>query len=292
MQNSGLDEIRTVGIFLGPYRNFTTLTASLLFLHPSCQVLNHAAGRILGNESLDFIAGYSEEKFQAFLRFAISASEGGRNGDFGGSITHSHAFLSHDSMREAHRNAGSALVKPEIHALVWKDSLQVSNYLRQNKTDLDALFSKNKKLRFIMPVRNPLDCAMSNLFTARASYFQGLESDVTLMPVLKAVLEEHLWFEQCRKCYPDKFFNFFQDEINQEETFVRLARYLELDAKTEWLANVRSAWELKGRRYKFPPKVVEQYRQMVVQAFSAQPEFSDRLLALAENALQSKCQSG
>lgn len=279
MPNTRLDEIDTVGIFLGPYRNLTTLTASLLFLHPFCQVLNHAAGRILGDNRLDFFANYSDETFQAFLRFAISASEGGRNGDFGGSITHSHAFVSHDAMREAHKKVGATLVKQEIHTLIWKDSLKVSQYLRQNQTDLDVLFLNNNKLRFIMPVRHPLDCAMSNLHTGRAQYFQNMGPEATLMPVVKAILDEHLWFEQCRTLHPDRFFNFFQSEINKEETFIQLANFLGLKATPEWLTHVKSAWSLKGRRYKFPPKIVEQYQQMTAQIFGEQPDFSKRLLA-------------
>src|SRR5690349_16380034 len=86
------DQIRSVCLFLGPYRNLTTLTASLLFLHPRCQVLNHAACRIFGDPRFDFLADYSERRFNDFMRYAIHASRGGRRGQFGGSITHSHAF--------------------------------------------------------------------------------------------------------------------------------------------------------------------------------------------------------
>jgi hypothetical protein len=67
---------------LGPYRNLTTLTASVLFLHPNCQVLNHAGNRIFGDEELDFIANYNNEIFEAFTRYAIYISQKGTRGDY------------------------------------------------------------------------------------------------------------------------------------------------------------------------------------------------------------------
>ncbi|MHB8529324.1 MAG: hypothetical protein ACYC8V_07420, partial [Caulobacteraceae bacterium] len=41
-----VDGVRRTAVILGPYRNLTTLTASVLALHPQCQVLNHASDRI------------------------------------------------------------------------------------------------------------------------------------------------------------------------------------------------------------------------------------------------------
>ena len=57
-RNVSIDDVRTVCLFLGPYRNLTTLTASILFLHPNCQVLNHAANRIFHDRRTDFFDGY------------------------------------------------------------------------------------------------------------------------------------------------------------------------------------------------------------------------------------------
>jgi hypothetical protein len=48
------EQVKTVCLALGPYRNLTT---SLLFLHPTCQVLNHGGQRILGDRRLDWLVG-------------------------------------------------------------------------------------------------------------------------------------------------------------------------------------------------------------------------------------------
>ena len=81
-------DCETVCLALGPYRNLTTLTAATLFLHPNCQVLNHAGNRIYGNEEVDFLSNYSKERFDRFIQFATQISIQGARGDVGGSITH------------------------------------------------------------------------------------------------------------------------------------------------------------------------------------------------------------
>ena len=50
-----IQDIESVCLTLGPYRNLTTLTASVLYLHPNCQVLNHAGNRIYGKRKIDFL---------------------------------------------------------------------------------------------------------------------------------------------------------------------------------------------------------------------------------------------
>ena len=55
-----INRVRRTAVLLGPYRNLTTLTASVLALHPQCQVLNHAGGRLLRRGALDFISSPDE----------------------------------------------------------------------------------------------------------------------------------------------------------------------------------------------------------------------------------------
>ena len=76
----------------GPYRNLTTLTASVAALHPNCQVLNHAHERILPHREVDFFSDYTSDKWNRFLQYGLRISLGGERGRTGGSIVHSHAF--------------------------------------------------------------------------------------------------------------------------------------------------------------------------------------------------------
>ena len=64
------EQLESVCILLGPYRNLTTLTCSVLSLHPQCVVLNHAGLRTLRNPKLNFLANYSPDKFSEFVRYA------------------------------------------------------------------------------------------------------------------------------------------------------------------------------------------------------------------------------
>lgn len=86
------NNLKTACFALGPYRNLTTLTAALLFLHPRCQVPNHGSDRILPNPDVNFLIEYGTEKFDAFVRYAIELSAEGTRGRHGGSIMLSHAF--------------------------------------------------------------------------------------------------------------------------------------------------------------------------------------------------------
>lgn len=91
-RNLDVQNVRSVCLFLGPYRNLTTLTASILFLHPYIQVLNHAGMRIFGNKKVDFLQDFNKETFDRFTQFAITISGKGYKGVLGGSITYGHAF--------------------------------------------------------------------------------------------------------------------------------------------------------------------------------------------------------
>lgn len=98
-----IQDIDSVCLALGPYRNLTTLTASTLFLHPNCQVLNHASDRIYGNREIDFFDDYNRRKMDRFIQFSIRISKKGRRGTRGGSIIHSHAFDSNYKVKTIYK---------------------------------------------------------------------------------------------------------------------------------------------------------------------------------------------
>jgi hypothetical protein len=114
------EQLESMCILLGPYRNLTTLTCSVLSLHPQCVVLNHAGFRTLRNARLNFLADYSPDKFREFVRYAGFASRGGVRGTYGGDIRLSHAF-DRESMRQAQASLQRSAAGP-ARCLVWKDS--------------------------------------------------------------------------------------------------------------------------------------------------------------------------
>lgn len=277
-----ISSIRTVCLALGPYRNLTTLTASILFLHPNCQVLNHAGSRIFGNESLDFISDYSKEKFETFTRYAIHISQKGRRGDYGGSITLSHAFDNQYSVKDMFYGANSSLLKQTITALFWKESLRTSNHLRLHNVELDRLFKINRQLKFLLPIRNPLDCAVSNVRTSKANIFQGINKNFGVEQVLEAILDEILWFKNLETRYPKRFFHFFEHDFNRS-TILEMANFLKLEPLEIWCENAIAAFDVKSK-YSHPKNLILFFSHQVERLFANYPDFAEKLLRFVDGS--------
>jgi len=271
---------KSVCLTLGPYRNLTTLTASLLFLHPDCQVLNHAGDRIFGRRELDFLTDYSRERLDRFIQYAIRISAKGRRGVHGGSITHSHAFDDQHAMKQVFERSGGTLVKPTVRCLFWKESLRTSNRIRERHVDLDALFRQDPRPRFLLPIRNPLDCAVSNIQTGHTATFAGLPADASTERVVHAVLDEIRWVAGLEARHPERFFHFFEHDMSRE-MLVRLAGFLDLEPLDAWLDAARAAIRLK-KGYAHEPALVEAYRKGIADRFEGHPELAAGLLYFVE----------
>ncbi|MCP4695066.1 MAG: PqqD family peptide modification chaperone [Desulfobacterales bacterium] len=276
-----ISDIRTLCIMLGPYRSLTTLTAGILFLHPACQVLNHAAIRILPEESLNFTRDYTETKYENFLRSAIRFSEGGRRGFYGGSITLSHAF-NHRVLRQTFRDRfGDSLVKSPIHSLVWKDSMKVANFIRKNQVDPGEILARNKRVRFLTPIRNPLDCAASNYAQGMGGHFHGLKNH-SRRGVLDHVLREISWFLDLQKKHPGGFFHFFENEFDRE-MLISLAAFLGLDPGNRWIEDGLKCYRLRAP-YLHAPGFIRRYEHSIKDHFHGRPPVMEKLLGFASRA--------
>ncbi len=283
IQSASIDisKLNTVCLALGPYRNLTTLTASLIALHPNCQVLNHAGNRVFAHSNLGFLTDYSDARFNAFARYAIQISSGGRRGAYGGSITLSHAF-ERDEIREAYESRfGKKRVKDEIHSLFWKESLKTSNLIRERGVDLGNIFQRNGKLRFLMPVRNPLDCAFSN--HNRAGFkvlFEGVKPESDFADVLDHVLFEFEWFLDLSEQYPGRFFYYYENSLHRQG-LIDLAGFLDVATDTQWVERCLVLNQVSSS-YAFPPDIVDLYRQIVHRRFADHPAAEMQLLGFAD----------
>lgn len=272
-----IDNLASVCLFLGPYRNLTTLTASMLFLHPDIQVLNHGWPRIIKNDELNFLSNYSREKFYKFVHHAIHMSYGGQRGSYGGSIMHAHAFADHPLMQEVFRKRyGRRGKRQTIRSLVWKESQVTTNILRENQASLRTMLDENPALRFLMPIRHPLDCAQSNIRTNTKKYLEGLESE-NLVDVVDTILEEFRWVFGLAEVYPDRFFIFFQDDFDRT-TLEKLADFLNISRNEGWLADALKVWVMK-EPYPVSEDVRIRYLELTARHFGDRPELQQRLAA-------------
>ncbi len=247
----------------------------MLFLHPQCQVLNHAGSRIFGGKS-DLFEEYSPRRVDEFIRHAVLLSAGGARGGYGGSITLSHAFDGHHRVRALFERAGLPLVKKDIRALFWKESHRIANRIHDQSTDLDLFFSADFRPRFLMPIRNPLDCAISNIKTGHVRFFKGLRDPKDVGEVCEAVLDEIQRVLQLAEQFPGRIMHFFEHSID-DQLLVYLEDFLELDHCPDWLVLAREAMTPISR-YVHPPALKEHYRAAVLSRFEEKPGTAERLL--------------
>ena len=60
----------------------------------------------------------------------------------------------------------------------------------------------------MLPIRNVLDCAVSNKKTTLAFIFDDINEDSSLKEIITAILEEHLAFFKRQQKMPAHFFHF------------------------------------------------------------------------------------
>jgi len=229
-----------IGLMLSPYRNLTTLACAALALHPHIQVMNHGFARIESEDGLKFITDGKAESLDHFCGLLIRLSEGGRQGDYGGSILHSHAF-EHDGVMAAYqRLVGDAQIKPVIQAVVWKESGRLREHLKEFQVSPLDLAAKFDQLYFISPVRNLLDHAygLQKFYATLGlqSYVRRSLADVEIDSILRYIIACHLEFWNYSRAMPTRFFMFGENEMNGK-TLHRLGRFLGVDPISDWIRN-------------------------------------------------------
>ncbi|MEJ2760328.1 MAG: hypothetical protein P8126_01990 [Gammaproteobacteria bacterium] len=274
-----IEDCKTVCLMLGPYRNLTTLTAATLFLHPHCQVLNHARERVMGREEVDFLTSYDKSRLDRFIQYATYISGSGKRGRYGGSISYSHAFESKHKINEFFSKKDHALIKKKIVCLLWKESLAVSNLIRERKIDIEDILGREERLRFLMPIRNPMDCAISNKNRSLKKMFKGIDKNSQTEDILGVILDQIAWFVALKEKFPDRFFYYFEHSIDRK-MLTDLAVFLKLSPDNNWLDNAVSAMTTKSS-YQHKNQLFSFYRETVENRFSKYPEMAEQLLAFS-----------
>lgn len=276
-QSIDISGIKTICIVLGPYRNLTTLTASIMSLHPNCQVLNHGLDRIKGDKSLNFLTNYSSETLANFLKYAIYISGGGKRGNYGGSITFSHAYAENNQMGESYRELyGDQLVKDDIQSLFWKESLYTTNILQQYPDKFQQILKENPTIKFILPVRNTLDCAESNIKTGMATIYPEIKDKTNRKKIIQRIMQDYHWFFELKANFPDRFFYYFQHEMNRNR-FIELAKFLNISADETWLQYCLKNYQVRSK-YDHSKETREFFSQTVCEMFTDFPAEKEELL--------------
>ena len=229
-------DVSSIGLFICPNRNLTTLTAAMLSLHPHIQVLNHGFERLQAAGLLRFLDSGRDDDLEDFVRGAIGMSGYGRRGDYGGSILLSHAY-DRPALRAAYEQRfGDARLKPEIKCLVWKDGARLREYVKANNIDPIRLAERLPRLRFISPMREPV----AHLRSLRRYYSAELPDyvrpslpDLSQESVARYILSAHADFLNWRKRRPTQFLPIFEADLDQNGA-LRLLAFLTLASEQAW----------------------------------------------------------
>jgi hypothetical protein len=267
-----IDKLETVCLFMGPNRNLTTLTASVLAMHPNCQVMSHGGQRVLPVKDLNFLDGYTEEKFRNFCHFALVMSQTRGKGGLGGSITITHPFRHHPVIRRTYRKRfGRAMIKEEVKCLVWKEAHMVDDYVRQNHIDLDTLLKNNERLRLLLPIRNPLHVAQS--FFVNEGFrktFYGQFSPNDFKPFLKDILDRMQRTIRLQKSNSDQVDVFFEYDISAD-LLKQLAAFLRISPDQRWIEDSLRCFDVKPPAYSFSQEIIDYFEQQITELFGFDP---------------------
>ena len=275
--NIDVSSINTLICMAGPYRNLTTLTASIAALHPNCQVLNHAHERILPHQEVDFFSDYTLDKWKKFLQYGLRISFGGERGRSGGSIMHSHAF-DHRNVKDLYQKRyGEKPIKDNVKSIFWKEGLYLANHLRKHNIDPLFLIKQQKRLKFVLPIRNVLDCAVSNKKTNLALIFNDINEGSSIKEIITAILEEHLAFFKQQQKMPAHFFHFFEHSFDKE-TLIAFCHFTKIPFDEQWALDVLTIFDMKSK-YDHDQETIQFYKEEVENKFNDYPEIKTKLLA-------------
>jgi len=237
----------TVCIFLGPLNNLTTLTATALAFHPNVQVLNHGARYLWEARGCNFLCDFTEANYQRFIDEAVTLSlSSGLCRYDGGSILSSHTFEGNPEMIARYIEMhGSGSLKDDIRCLVWKDPMEVERMIEGTMLDFHRLFAQDGgRLRFLLPIRNPLDTMVSISNGQHWKLLQGLNNN-ELSPILNRLFAMIRRFLNRERDFPKRFFHFTQSEFAETETLQALAEFLRLEPDEGWMEVCKDIWQIR-----------------------------------------------
>lgn len=267
------DRIVTIVLPLGPYRNLTTMTAALFALHPNAVVLNHAADRVFGSK-YDPFDSPAPERWRAFKAGALRLVAHGRKSSFGGNVLLSHAFRGGPLSALYHERFGAVLRKPAATTLFWKDSMRFQRRFEAGRPAIETVLRSTDEAVFIFPVRNPMDCARSNLATGHWRHLVD-KPQAEFGPVLARILDALRWFRGHERADPARFWSFTEEELG-DGFLDRFGSFCRLPEDAGWRVDGPRAIQIAPRsEHREDRRAL--YARLVAETFADDPAMRKRL---------------
>jgi hypothetical protein len=272
---------------LTAYRSLTTLTFATLGLHPHIQVMNHGFASVEASGALALFEAPDDAGLDRLARTLHRLSLGGTAGQEGGNIRFSHAFaFDHIAMRDAYATLnGDRLAKSPVRVVAWKEGSRLREHLIARGVDPIALAARFDRLRFVNPIRDPIDqaCALHGFHAEPGLHPVPASLGTTDLPaIMRYVLRAAAEAYDAAQRRPDRFLCFTEREIGLA-LLRRLADFLEVEPSGAWLAAALSAFRVT-RSYPRLPEPIRLLDRLLGEAYHDRPDF---VAFIREQALRS-----
>ena len=275
-----MDNIKSVCLMVGPYRNLTTLLAGVMALHPNVQVMNHGMVTLFKNKENNFISNYSPETLNKFKIAAYKRSQVMVRGILGGSVLASHAYDDKYPLIKMYKKRyGQSMTKKDPKCILWKESLRTLNAINKLSDDEVSKLMNDPEIRLIMPIRNPFDVAISHLVSFDEHIrLYGLNPDtVTRRHMIKAIINSlYRVFELRSKFGNDKVFIFFEGEIGTSKMLADIQSFMGLNKDPIWEKDAKSNLKRNKSKYRHDWSIIDYYIECI-EKFKKWPEVYDKM---------------
>ena len=233
--------IMKVVIFLGPYRNLTTLWSAVFASHPQAIVLNHSTPQL--DEQVSSIVE-SKYDYSEVLQCLLAAV-----GQEYKTIENSHALRidTADPKLRSLYCKWSPLQQSPSH-IIWKDSGRLTKEFRVRPGSLQKFILAYPQIQFLFPLRNPLDVVISNV--DKDLYLDAYDySGTGYYEFADWYIDVFNWFLEWRRQEPRRFSHL---ATPTQKTLSQTLGWLGLPVFIDWIRDTVEAFDVKETNYSNP----------------------------------------
>jgi len=162
--------------------------------------------------------------------------------------------------------------------------MMVTNVIRNNNIDMSHFFKSNPYVRFVYPIRNPLDCAYSNVqhsgSIARMCYeMQAYD----MLPMLEFVLQQLFWGVELAHQHPERVKLLFEPDMSERDTWASMAQHFGLSVDEQWISDLLVCGKVDPKIQAYNEKTIDRYGKKIEKYFRKDyPDIADRLLSFVD----------
>ena len=159
--------------------------------------------------------------------------------------------------------------------------MRITNKLRDYETGLESIISAGLdcgvNVKFLLPIRNPIDCVRSNIKTG---HYRHLTKETSSEAIFSAVVNELRFFHEISEKFPSSTLLIREQEFGKH-LLCHLADRLVISRDETWLEQASKLFVIRARSQ--TSEDVEIYQTVVRRICSDRPDIREKLLNLSPN---------